>query len=134
MLNTYCHPNRKNIFIKALKDSLGVVSFACHKAKVGRTTYYRWFAEDEVFKEKCLEIIEETGDFVEYKLLQKIKDNDTTSIIFYCKTKLKNRGYIERLEQTGKDGESLSINQVSEKDKEMLEHCLAKYVKKHYTS
>jgi hypothetical protein len=36
---------------------------------------------------------ETTGDMVEGQLLKMIKEGDVTAIIFYCKTKLKHRGY-----------------------------------------
>jgi hypothetical protein len=44
---------------------------------------------------------------VEDALVEKIKDKDTTAIIFACKTKLKKRGYVERQEITGADGKKV---------------------------
>jgi hypothetical protein len=40
-------------------------------------------------------LIEEIGDKVEDMLMRKIMEGDTAATIFYCKTKLKHRGYQE---------------------------------------
>ena len=40
-------------------------------------------------------------------ILKKMKEGDTTMIIFYAKTQMKDRGYTERKEITSKDGEEL---------------------------
>lgn len=96
--------NIKREFPKTLKDCMGIISTACNKVGIERKTYYNWRENDLKFAMLCDEAIEHTGDFVESKLLKRISEDDTTAIIFYCKTKLKKRGYVERIEQTGKDG------------------------------
>ena len=90
--------------IEALKESLGIVSTACSKVGICRTSHYDWMNEDEEYNKSINDISEEAIDFVESALFKKIKEGDTTSIIFYLKTKGKKRGYIERQEITGKDG------------------------------
>jgi hypothetical protein len=47
-------------------------------------------------------------DLAESKLIENIKDNDNTAIIFYLKTKGKHRGYVERNELTGANGKDLN--------------------------
>ena len=42
-------------------------------------------------------------------LLTEMKSGNIASIIFYLKTKGKKRGYVERQEITGKDGEAISV-------------------------
>lgn len=83
-------------FLSAFKASRGIVSIACESLKINRTTFYRWYNTDENFKLKIEEIKEEQIDFVENKLLKNIEKGDTTSIIFYLKTKGKARGYSEK--------------------------------------
>jgi hypothetical protein len=39
--------------------------------------------------------------------MRKIREGDTAAIIFASKTQLKDRGYIERQELTGADGDKL---------------------------
>ncbi len=86
---------KKTMFLKRFEETKGNVSISVKAAGISRRTYYDWREVDPIFYERVLEIIESSGDFVESKLLGKINSNDTTAIIFYCKTKLKNRGYIE---------------------------------------
>jgi hypothetical protein len=96
--------NKKKIFIENLKKSLGIISTACTNTGICRSTFYKWVKNDEEFKREYDEISEYVGDFVESKLLKLINESHPTALIFYCKTKLKNRGYIERTEWTGADG------------------------------
>lgn len=98
---------RKNQFLSALEAKLGNVTRACKATGISRTLYYMWMKEDEDFASRVHEIADVTGDFVEDKLLQRINEGDTTAIIFYCKTKLKHRGYCERHEVTGAGGKDL---------------------------
>lgn len=94
----------KEKVLEALKSSLGIISNACIKCNISRPTFYRWFHEDERFRAAVDDVIETQKDFVEGNLLKKIKDGDTSCIIFYCKTRLKERGYAERVEITGDNG------------------------------
>lgn len=84
---------KKQKLIEALTKCHGLVTLACKSAGVSRATYYNWYNNDDEFKEAAVEVQELQGDFVESKLLENINANDPTSIIFYCKTKLRNRGY-----------------------------------------
>tara|TARA_R110002167_G_scaffold31821_1_gene104137 strand:+ start:109 stop:474 length:366 start_codon:yes stop_codon:yes gene_type:complete len=97
----------KKAIIEALESSLGVITTACKKVGVGRTTFYGWLAEDEEFKDAVNDIQDIALDFVESQLFKNIKAGKTAEMIFYLKTKGKKRGYIERIEQdhttNGKD-------------------------------
>lgn len=118
----------KERFLGTLESNLCNVSNACKRHNISRQTFYDWVDRDPEFAIKYKEIREYVGDFVESKLLNKITNNDTTAIIFYCKTKLKDRGYVERVEQTGKDGESIEIA-LTEQDNEIIERALQRRLK-----
>ena len=89
-------------------------------------TYYRWYNEDPDFKEKADDIKELQKDFAESLILKKMKEGDTTMLIFYAKTQMKDRGYTERKEITGKDGEDLikgkeiDIDKLSDEERKLL--------------
>ena len=81
--------------IKALEKSLGIVSIACAKVKIARSTFYAWVAEDNEFKKQVDSIENLAIDMVESQLHKQIKDGVPSSTIFYLKTKGKKRGYQE---------------------------------------
>ena len=56
------------------------------------------FAIYKSYKEEVDCITESAIDYVESKLYERIKANDTASIIFFLKTRAKSRGYQERTE------------------------------------
>ena len=86
----------KKALLEALKSSLGIVSAACEVVGVDRSTYYRYYNDDEVFRNECNDIENLVIDFAESKLYEQIKGNNITAIIFYLKTKGKRRGYYEQ--------------------------------------
>ena len=94
--------NRQNLtkrqkdFITIYNSKLGIVSIACESANLSRAMYYRWLNENYLFKEKIDEAEEKLKDFGEMALLKSMQKGDVASIIFFNKTKNKDRGYIER--------------------------------------
>ena len=89
---------KKESMLAALEASLGVVSSACHEAKIPRATYYKWLKEDEDFRQKVEDINNIALDFVESSLHKQIASHNTSATIFYLKCKGKQRGYVERSE------------------------------------
>lgn len=87
----------KKKFLGFLKESGGIITIACENTGISRTTFYNWRNADMYFRQAVDEILGMQGDFVESRLLDLIKAGDTTATIFYCKTKLKNRGYSEKM-------------------------------------
>ena len=86
---------KKESLLKALEQSLGVVTVACKKASIPRSTFYKWMKEDEGFAKEVKEIDNVALDFVESQLHKQIADNSTSATIFYLKTKGRKRGYQE---------------------------------------
>lgn len=106
--------NDKNLpkrnFLVAYGDTFGNITEACRLAKISRNTYYQWKKEDAQFLADldAIEPKESFKDFVENAAVKKIKEGDTAMIIFAAKTKLKDRGWVERTEITGADGDKLN--------------------------
>jgi hypothetical protein len=116
----------KQRFLKFLRLHKGIISHAAEQANISRRTHYNWMKTDPAYKEEVDAINEATIDYVESKLMQLIdgptrevvtefgiqslKDApNTAATIFYLKTKGKNRGYVERQEITGADGNAFQI-------------------------
>ena len=88
----------KKQLIEALESSLGVVTQACKKVKIARSTFYDWYNGDEAFKKEVDSIGDIALDFAETQLHKQIKEGVPSSTMFYLKTKGKKRGYIEKTE------------------------------------
>lgn len=89
---------KKKDFLRAYEESMGNVSRACEKINISRRTYYLWIDNDNDFAETVNEIDEKNIDFAETMLLKNIREGKETSLIFFLKTKGRNRGYIEKIE------------------------------------
>ena len=76
----------------------GDVSKACKQLLMSRSTFYNWKRENKTFQEAVDDIEEAFLDAAESKIRQKIEDGDVACLIFYLKTKGKNRGYSEKIE------------------------------------
>ena len=116
----------KRLMLEALKSNLGIVSKSCEAVEISRDTHYSWLKEDKEYCEAVSELNERSIDFAEGQLFNlmagakkqvvtnqgnvvEIKDApNATAIIFYLKTKGKNRGYIERIETELSVAESIS--------------------------
>lgn len=92
------YPKKMNDFLKAYDLTLGNVSKACEKVNIARKTFYDWKKTYQEFAEKVSEIEEKNIDFAETMLLKNIRDGKENSIMFFLKTKGKERGYVEKTE------------------------------------
>ena len=97
---------KRNV-LDSLEKSLGVVTTAVKKAGIARSTFYEWLNNDPNFAKEVADIQNVALDFAESQLHKQIGEGSTSATIFYLKTKGKKRGYIERQEITGAEGERL---------------------------
>jgi hypothetical protein len=87
---------KKELLLKSLEQSLGVVTVACNKVDIPRSTYYKWLKEDKVFAKEVRdigipkEIIEDWNNGI-YKL-EKYKKNK------FCLTK---KTYVIKNQENG---------------------------------
>lgn len=106
---------QKKAMLEALSKTLGNVTAAAEIVGISRNTHYSWVNEDSIYKLECENLSEQSLDYVESKLFElisgasrevvtpegvrTIKDApNATAIIFYLKTRGKNRGYIEKID------------------------------------
>ena len=88
----------KRSMLEALQKTLGIVTSACKGVGISRETHYKYLREDVNYNNAVKDIEEIAKDFVETQLHKQIGEGNVTSIIFYLKSKAKDRGYIERVE------------------------------------
>jgi len=112
----------KRNLLEALEKSLGVVTTACKIVDCNRSTFYKYYNNDQDFKASVDELQNLTLDFAESQLHQQIKDGNTTATIFYLKTKGKKRGYVERkeVEMTAEVSTSKLSNEARKKIDDIL--------------
>ena len=126
-----------DIIIKLFKSNMGNKTEVALSLNVSRQALYDWIDKDPDLREAIKHQEEANIDFVESKLFEKIQGVETvktaangepvyytlppsdTAIIFFLKTRAKNRGYVERQEITGKDGDNL-FQSMTEQEKQDL--------------
>lgn len=99
---------KKNM-LEALEKTLCIVSSAVKLVGISRNTHYRWIKEDPEYAQAVLDLENVILDFAESQLHLQIKEGSVPATIFLLKTKGKKRGYVERQEITGADGEQTSF-------------------------
>jgi hypothetical protein len=90
--------HKKTLIVEGMIKTLGNVSKTCEMLGINRSTFYEYYNNDLEFKGKVDDIKNIALDFVEDKLIGKIKEGDIVAILFYLKTQGKKRGYVERQE------------------------------------
>jgi len=127
------NPIKKDVLTKKMKGFIeifvlnaGRVYITCEKFGIHATTYYAWFKKSEKFKKAIETAIETFKDKVEGKIVSHLNSEDkrisADMCKFYAKTKMKERGYVEKQELEYSTGEGLKINvNISEDVKKLFE-------------
>lgn len=86
-------------FLKMFPKKLCNISQTCKAIGINRKTFYRWKEKNIAFTNEIDEINQGFYDDVESIIHEKIfKSKDTAMIIYFAKTKLKERGYSDKSE------------------------------------
>ena len=96
-------------FLEAIPGSGGFVTTIAKRVGCSRKTVYAGIANYPTVKQAVQDEKDALKDMAENELLRQIKEGNTTATIFFLKTQGKNRGYVERQELTGAEGETLKI-------------------------
>ena len=97
--------------IAALDAAGGIKTTAAQKLGCDPSTVHGYINRYWEIGDALTRITESKLDLAEAKLLKHIKNGNLTAIIFYLKTQGKARGYVERVESTGKDGGPVELIQ-----------------------
>ena len=124
--------NEKALLIEQLRKT-PIISVACDKTGVGRTSYYRWREEDKEFATLADKSLAEgillMNDMAESQLLSAIKDGNMTAIIYWLKHR--HSAYSTKIEIEG----NISTNyELSDSQKELLNKAINLIFKEDYES
>lgn len=100
-----------------------IISVACQKLGIGRSSLYRWKTEDKLFSKEVDKALQEgrqlINDLAESQLISAIKEQNMTGIIYWLRNN--HPGYADRIELTHKtEKEELSSEQ-----KELVKKAIA---------
>lgn len=100
--------------VAALRNHRGLVTQAAKELGIGVRTVYDYVQRYASVREVVQEMKESRLDYTEGKLYDLIDKGEPAAIFFHLKTQGKHRGWVERQELTGADGESIRIRFVEE--------------------
>jgi hypothetical protein len=101
----------------ALRKSFGLISPAAEilaqaYGSCTPRTVRNYLDRHPALREVIEEIIERNLDLAENRLITAISESNMTAVIFYLKTKGRDRGYVERVEASGIGGAPLNQTHV----------------------
>lgn len=100
----------KEQMIDALNQTMGLYALAADILGCAESTIRKYAANHPEVAEVRDKWREKRLDMAEMQLWRLIDKGNVASIIFYLKTQGKKRGYSERYEITGEDGNAIEVN------------------------
>lgn len=100
-----------------------IIEIACRKTGITRQTFYRWIEKDFELKTRVDDAIQKgselINDIAEGTLIQNIKDNELTAVIFWLKNR--HEKFRTKLQLSGKIKNEIEL---SDEEKEELKESL----------
>ena len=91
--------------IAAIHKTKGMITLTAQELGISYNTLRSYIDKSEALQRAMKETHDSMLDAAELKLYSKaVVEGDTTALIFLLKTKGKQRGYVERVENTGANG------------------------------
>lgn len=90
--------------IAILRHCAGIKSAAAEKLNVSRQTLYTFLEEHPEVQDELDSVDEELKDIAEAAIVKALQASDMQTVRWYMELKGKDRGYVRRVENTGKDG------------------------------
>ena len=103
---------RKNDVVGAIRQYKGNISAIARAFGITRQAVYNYISNKPDLKQLIEDERESMIDDAESEIYKQIRKGNTTALIFFLKTQGKQRGYVERNEITGKDGQEVTIKVV----------------------
>ena len=103
---------RKKDVVEAIQQYRGNISAMARAFQVSRQAIYDYISNKPDLKQMIQDERESMLDDAESEIYKQIRKGNTTALIFFLKTQGKQRGYVERNEITGKDGQEVTIKVV----------------------
>jgi hypothetical protein len=96
-------------FIDAIPKSAGIISAIAARVGCDWHTCKKYITSYPTIAQAYADECERVTDLAETELIKLIQGGDLSAVKYYLSTKGKGRGYVERQEVTGKDGEKIKI-------------------------
>ena len=87
---------KKEDFLKAIDGSRGLKTVVCKKVGCEYKTLQRYLTTYPELEERLRQERATMDDFAEAKLYELISEKNPAVCIFYAKTRMRSRGYVER--------------------------------------
>ena len=94
---------------KRIEETKGNIAAIARSLGVSRGTVYNWIDASAGGRQALDDARETMLDNAESILYKKVLEGSTPDLLFFLKTQGKRRGYVERNELTGADGDALVI-------------------------